>query len=71
MGCLTRVLLASAAIAATLLLALGTFLAARAVSPGGQAPAVTANPAAAMTTTLCQEQTAPVAGGSYIVQNNE
>ncbi len=60
------------AIAATLLLALGTFLAARAVSPGGEpAAALTANPAAAETTTLCQEQTAPVSGGTYIVQNNE
>jgi hypothetical protein len=59
------------AIAATLLLALGTFLAARAVSAGGQPPALAANPAAAVTTTLCQQQTAPVAGGTYIVQNNE
>jgi glycosyl hydrolase family 12/cellulose binding protein with CBM2 domain len=59
------------AIAATLLLALGTFLAARAVSAGGQPPALTANPAAAVTTTLCQEQTAPVSGGTYTVQNNE
>jgi cellulase/cellobiase CelA1 len=59
------------AIAATLLLALGTFLAARAVSAGGQPPALTASPAAAATTTLCQEQTAPVASGTYTVQNNE
>ncbi len=59
------------AIAATLLLALGTFLAARAVSAGGQPPALAANPAAAVTTTLCQEQTAPVSGGTYIVQDNE
>ncbi len=59
------------AVAATLLLALGTFLAARAVSPGGQPPAVTASPAAAAATTLCQEQTAPVSGGAYTVQNNE
>ena len=59
------------AVAATLLLALGTFLAARAVSPGGQPPAVTASPAAAAATTLCQEQTAPVSGGTYTVQNNE
>jgi hypothetical protein len=59
------------AVAATLLLALGTFLAARAVSAGGQPPALTANPAAAVTTTLCQEQTAPVSGGTYTVQNNE
>ena len=59
------------AIAATLLLALGTYLAARAVSAGGQPPALSANPAAAATTTLCQEQTAPVSGGSYVVQNNE
>jgi cellulose 1,4-beta-cellobiosidase len=59
------------AITATLLLALGTFLAARAISPGGQPPALTANPAAAVTTTLCQQQTAPVSGGAYTVQNNE
>jgi hypothetical protein len=59
------------AVAATLLLALGTFLAARAVSAGGPPPALTANPAAAVTTTLCQEQTEPVSGGTYTVQNNE
>jgi cellulose 1,4-beta-cellobiosidase len=59
------------AIAATLLLALGTFLAARAVSGDGQPPVLTASPAAVATTTLCQEQTAPVASGTYTVQNNE
>jgi hypothetical protein len=43
------------AIAATLLLALGTFLAARAVSTvgaGGRPPALSASPAAAASTTL-------------------
>jgi cellulose 1,4-beta-cellobiosidase len=61
------------AIAATLLLALGTFFVARAISPGGPSPAVSASPAAAAgtATTLCQEQTATVSGGPYIVQNNE
>jgi hypothetical protein len=60
------------AIAATLLIALGTFLAARAVSASGQPPALSASPAAAAAAaTLCQEQTAPVSGGTYIVQNNE
>ena len=54
-----------------MLIALGTFLAARAVSASGQPPALSASPAAAATTTLCQEQTAPVSGGTYIVQNNE
>ena len=58
-------------IAATLLLALGTFLAAGAISPGGPPPALTANPAAAVTTSLCQQQTTPVSGGTYTVQNNE
>jgi cellulose 1,4-beta-cellobiosidase len=32
---------------------------------------LTATSARAATTTLCQEQTAPVAGGTYTVQNNE
>jgi glycosyl hydrolase family 12/cellulose binding protein with CBM2 domain len=62
------------AIAATLLLALGTFLAARAVSTvgaGGRPPALSASPAAAASTTLCQLQTEAVAGGTYVVQNNE
>jgi hypothetical protein len=48
------------AIAAALLLTLGCVLAALAASPSARAA----------TTTLCQEQTAPV-GGTYIVQNNE
>jgi cellulase/cellobiase CelA1 len=39
------------AIAATLLIALGTFLAARAVSASGQPPALSASPAAAATVT--------------------
>ncbi|HEX4832458.1 MAG TPA: cellulose binding domain-containing protein [Trebonia sp.] len=47
------------AIAATLLLAAGGALAGL---PGGEAHAATS---------LCQSQTASVAGGSYIVQNNE
>ena len=59
------------AIAATLLVALGTFLVARAVSGSGPPAVPTASPAAAMSTTLCQEQTAQAAGGTYIVQNNE
>jgi hypothetical protein len=66
------------AVAATLLLALGTFFAARAISPGGQVAAASASPAAATTTaaeagtaTLCQQQTATVSRGPYIVQNNE
>jgi hypothetical protein len=67
------------AVAATLLLALGTFLAARAISPGGEVAAAssaspaaaTATAAAAGTATLCQQQTATVSGGPYIVQNNE
>jgi cellulose 1,4-beta-cellobiosidase len=49
-----------AAIAA-LLLALGGVLAVLASGPTARAA----------TTTLCQEQTAPVAGGTYVVQNNE
>jgi cellulose 1,4-beta-cellobiosidase len=59
------------AIAATLLLALGTFLAARALSAGSQPPVLSVSPAAAASTTLCQEQTEGVADGTYIVQNNE
>jgi hypothetical protein len=59
------------AIAATLLIALGTFFVARAISPGGRPGPLTASPAAAATTTLCQEKTAPVSGGTYTVQNNE
>jgi Glycosyl hydrolase family 12/Cellulose binding domain len=58
-------------IAATLLVALGTFLVARAVSAGGGLAAPGASPAAAAAATLCQEQTAPAADGTYIVQNNE
>jgi cellulose 1,4-beta-cellobiosidase len=46
---------------AALLLALGGGLAVVAGSTGAQAA----------TTTLCQSQTAPVGGGTYIVQNNE
>ena len=46
---------------AALLLALGCVLAALAASPSARAA----------TTTLCQEQTASVSGGTYIVQNNE
>ena len=49
-----------AAIAA-LLLAIGGVLAVLASGPTARAA----------TTTLCQEQTAPVAGGTYVVQNNE
>jgi len=49
------------ALAAALLLALGCALAALAASPSARAA----------TTTLCQEQTAPVSGGTYTVQNNE
>ncbi len=59
------------AIAATLLIALGTFFVARTISPGGRPAPLTASPAAAATTTLCQEQIAPVSGGTYTVQNNE
>jgi len=59
------------AIAATLLVALGTFLVARAVSGSGRLAVPTASPAAVTSTTLCQEQTAQAAGGTYIVQNNE
>jgi cellulase/cellobiase CelA1 len=67
------------AVAATLLLALGTYLTARAISPGGRIAAVPASPAAAATAeaaatgtaTLCQQQTATVSRGPYIVQNNE
>jgi cellulose 1,4-beta-cellobiosidase len=58
-------------IAATLLVALGTFLVARAVSDSGGLAAPSARPVAAAATTLCQEQTAPAAGGIYTVQNNE
>jgi hypothetical protein len=47
--------------AAALLLAVGCVLAALAISPSARAA----------TTTLCQEQTASVSGGTYIVQNNE
>jgi len=47
--------------AAALLFALGGVFAALSVSPGAQAA----------TTSLCEEQTAPVSGGTYIVQNNE
>jgi hypothetical protein len=47
--------------AAAPLVALGALLAAFTGSPGAQAA----------TSTLCQEQTASVAGGTYIVQNNE
>jgi Glycosyl hydrolase family 12/Cellulose binding domain len=49
------------ALTAALLLALGGALAALAASPSARAA----------TTTLCQEQTAPVSGGTYTVQNNE
>jgi cellulose 1,4-beta-cellobiosidase len=59
------------AIAATLLVALGTFLVARTISGSGGLPAPTASPAAASATTLCQERTAAVSGGTYTVQNNE
>jgi Glycosyl hydrolase family 12/Cellulose binding domain len=60
------------AIAATLVIALITFLAARAITPSGSLAALNATPAAtAAKTTLCQEQTAPVSGGTYTVQNNE
>ena len=59
------------AIAATLLIALGTFFVARTISPGGRPAPLTASPAAAAATTLCQEQTAPASGGTYTVQNNE
>ena len=51
---------ALAAVAA-LLLAIGGVLAMLANGPTAHAA----------TTTLCQEQTAPVAGGTYVVQNNE
>jgi hypothetical protein len=46
---------------AALLLALG----------GGIAGLVGSTAAHAATTSLCQEQTASVSGGTYIVQNNE
>ncbi|HUN37865.1 MAG TPA: cellulose binding domain-containing protein [Trebonia sp.] len=49
------------ALAGALLLAVGCALAALAASPSARAA----------TTTLCQEQTAPVSGGTYTVQNNE
>ena len=58
------------AITATLLIALGTFFVARAISPDGRPAPPIASPAAAAVTTLCQEQTAPVSG-TYTVQNNE
>jgi cellulose 1,4-beta-cellobiosidase len=58
-------------IAATLLVALGTFLVARAISASGGLAVPGASPAAAATTPLCQEQTAPASGGTYTVQNNE
>ena len=38
---------------------------------GGTALALTSADAQAASTTLCQEQTAPVSGGTYTVQNNE
>jgi hypothetical protein len=47
--------------AAALLLGLGCVLAVLAISPGARAA----------TTTLCDEQTASVSGGTYTVQNNE
>ena len=59
------------AITATLLIALGTFFVARAISPDGRPAPPIASPAAAAVTSLCQEQTASVSGGTYIVQNNE
>jgi hypothetical protein len=65
------------AIAATLVIAVITFLAARAISPAGRLAARNATPAATGATAptaaskLCQEQTASVSGGTYTVQNNE
>ncbi len=38
---------------------------------GGAALALSASGAQAATTTLCQEETSPVSGGTYTVQNNE
>jgi hypothetical protein len=38
---------------------------------GGTALALTSQGAQAATTTLCQEETTPVSGGTYTVQNNE
>jgi len=38
---------------------------------GGTAPVLTSAAAQAATMTLCQEETAPVSGGTYTVQNNE
>src|SRR5580698_6654654 len=38
---------------------------------GGAALALSTSGAQAATTTLCQEETSPVSGGTYAVQNNE
>jgi Glycosyl hydrolase family 12/Cellulose binding domain len=61
------------AAAAALLVAVGCVLALAANSGGRTVhDALAANPGAqAATTSLCQEQTASVSGGTYIVQNNE
>jgi Glycosyl hydrolase family 12/Cellulose binding domain len=52
-------------LAGALLLAIGCVITALAVGSGSRGLSLAAE------TTLCQEQTAPVSGGTYIVQNNE
>ena len=52
-------------LAGALLLAIGCVITALAVGSGSRGLSLAAE------TTLCQQQTAPVAGGTYIVQNNE
>jgi len=52
-------------IAGALLLAIGCVVTAVAIGSGSRGLSLAAE------TTLCQEQTAPVAGGAYIVQNDE
>jgi hypothetical protein len=52
-------------LAGALLLSIGRVVTALAVGSGSRGLSLAAE------TTLCQEQTAPVSGGTYIVQNNE